>query len=130
MKIPNAPIERDPIGTEVWVEIPLVPVSVNHYVKHTRSGRHFITSEAKTFLKAVEICAGKKQIRGEEYALLVHVFFGKGQRGDGDNLWKLIADGLVKAGVIHSDAAVKDWHLLLSRDPQNPRTLIMAKVIG
>jgi Holliday junction resolvase RusA-like endonuclease len=52
---------------------------------------------------------------------------GKGERGDGDNFWKCIADGLVDAGVIHSDAAVSEWHLYVRRDRDNPRTVIEVK---
>lgn len=61
------------------------------------------------------------------YALTVTVFLGDKERGDGDNNWKCIADGLVKAGVIHSDARVRIWHLEVEDgDRENPRTLICA----
>ena len=62
--------------------------------------------------------------RRTEYILRAVVFLGAGQRGDGDNFWKVIADSLTFAGVIHSDAAVKDWHLYVRRDRERPRTEI------
>ncbi len=112
--------------------IPLVPPSVNHYVKHTRLGRHYVTREGLEFKKAVAIFARGQVVTAKRYELEAVIYLGHGQRGDGDNFWKVIADGLVEARVIHSDAAVEDWILRKRRDPKNPRTevTIRAKVKG
>lgn len=104
--------------------VPLVPVSVNHYVKHTRTGRHYVTKAGKAYKQAVAICAAGRSVVGKMYCVDVIVYLGKGQRGDGDNLWKCIADGLQEAGVIHSDAAIKVWGMKVERDRENPRTEI------
>jgi Holliday junction resolvase RusA-like endonuclease len=128
----------------IILEIPFTPPSVNHYKKpitlRTSNGPRLsfaLTPEAEAFRDAVAIfarrqtlipatAAEKKQIR---YALTVALFLGKGDRGDGDNYWKCIADSLVNAGVIHSDARVRKWHLEVEDDErENPRTLIIASV--
>jgi len=129
----------------VVIEIPFTPPSVNHYKKpvtlRTRNGpqKSFaLTAEAMAFLDAVHIlsrgqtlvpstAAAKEQIR---YALTATVFLGKNERGDADNFWKCIADGLVRAGVIHSDARVRSWHIEVEDGQRDrPRTLICASVM-
>lgn len=86
--------------------VPLLPPSVNHYVKHTRSGRHYVTREAKAFKAAIPMCCSNKQIRHKWYSIEIYVNLGKGDKIDLDNCAKVILDGLVEGGQIHSDAAV------------------------
>jgi crossover junction endodeoxyribonuclease RusA len=102
---------------------------VNHYVKHTRTGRHYVTAEAKAYKSAIAIFARGRSVahRKAVYSLEVVVYLGFNQRGDGDNFFKVIADGLKDAGVIHSDAAVKGWHIDVQRDRTNPRTEITVR---
>lgn len=107
---------------ELCFSVPLIPPSVNHYVKHTRSGKHYVTAEARAFKQAVAIFASGRSISAKEYSLEIRVFFGKGQKGDGDNLFKVPADGLKECGAIHSDAAIKRWSIEVDRDWENPRT--------
>ncbi len=107
--------------------VPLVPPSVNHYWKHTRSGRHYVTQEGRAYKEAVAMCARGKRVRAKRYELEAVIYLGHGQRGDGDNFWKVIADGLVDAGVIYSDAAVTDWILRKRRDARSPRTEITVR---
>lgn len=107
--------------------VPLVPPSVNHYVKHTRAGRHYVTAEGRAYKEAVALFARGQSLRAKRYELEAAIYLGHGQRGDGDNFWKVIADGLVEAGVIHSDAAVSDWILRKRRDRRNPRTEITVR---
>lgn len=104
--------------------VPLVPPSVNHYVKHTRSGRHYVTKEAKAFKEAVAIFARGKSAIAKRYEVEIAIFLAKRQRGDGDNFAKCVLDSLVSAGVIHSDAAVKKVSITKDRDWKNPRTEI------
>lgn len=115
--------------SQLNIVIPLVPPSVNHYKVRTRKGVTFVTAEAKAFKTAVAVFAGGRSLISKEYELDVTVYFGKRGKGDGDNLWKCIADGLKDAGVIHSDAAVKRWVMQLDRDWDNPRTDITVKAI-
>jgi crossover junction endodeoxyribonuclease RusA len=92
----------------VEIIIPLLPPSVNHYVKHTRDGRHYVTKEAKAFKEAVALFSKGQQIRLAAYYIEIWFNLGKNTRLDLDNAPKLVLDGLVDAGVIHSDAAVTD----------------------
>ncbi len=109
------------------ITVPLVPPSVNHYWKHMRSGRHYVTAEGRAYKEAIALFARGRSVAAKRYELEAVIYLGHGQRGDGDNFWKVIADGLVDAGVIHSDAAVTDWILRKRRDRSNPRTEITVR---
>lgn len=113
--------------SEISFTVPLVPPSVNHYVKHTRSGRHYVTQEAKAFKAAVIIFAARKAVVAKRYAVVCSIYLGKGGRGDVDNFGKCVLDSLVSAKVIHSDAAVASFMLEKFRDPENPRTEITVR---
>jgi crossover junction endodeoxyribonuclease RusA len=115
--------------TSLSLTIPDIPPTVNHYVKHTRDGRHYQTTEGKEFKQLIAIISAGRDVRAKRYELEVTVYLGHGQRGDGDNFWKCLADGLVKAGVIHSDAAVSDWIMHVRRDRDNPRTEITIRAL-
>jgi Holliday junction resolvase RusA-like endonuclease len=119
------------------IEIPLTPPTVNHYKKpaiHRRTGVKMmvLTRQAKAYKDAVAIFARGETLapateserRKTKYKLQATVYLGYKQRGDGDNFWKCLADGLVEAGVIHSDAAVTDWRIFVDRDRDNPRTVV------
>jgi Holliday junction resolvase RusA-like endonuclease len=126
--------------TSLRIEIPLVPPTVNHYKKPAiirRRGQppvkgQVLTAEAKAYKAAVAIFAHGETLapakeserRKTKYMLQATVYLGHNQRGDGDNFWKCLADGLVEAGVIHSDAAVTKWHIDVARDRANPRTVV------
>ena len=86
--------------------VPLIPPSVNAYVRHTRKGRHYVSEEALAFKRAVPICAKQRQVRHKYYAIEIYVNLAAGQKIDLDNCSKVILDGLVEGGQIHSDAAV------------------------
>lgn len=126
--------------TEVEMTIPFTPPSVNHYKKPRAGGRGFyVTKEGLAFKSAVCLLAkgrtlspiSKSDRTKVRYGIWVKVFLGKGERGDGDNFWKCIADGLVDADVIHSDARVKLWHLEVEdEDRENPRTEISVEIIN
>lgn len=112
--------------------VPLVPPSVNHYKVKTKRGITYVTKEAKAFKAAVAIFAMGQSIADpkRKYGLNVTVYLGKGKRGDGDNFFKCIGDGLKEAGVVHSDAAIKVWTINVERDWANPRTEITVAVLA
>ncbi len=130
----------------VHIVIPyLIPPTVNHYKKpiqkHLRDGSRVqsfaVTPEAQAFKDAVAIFAHGQTIapqldsqrRTVRYRLDALIVLGAKQRGDGDNFWKCLADGLTEAGVIHSDARVSVWNLELDdQDRHNPRTEITASL--
>ena len=121
------------------------PPSVNHYKQpvtfHTPSGprKSFkLTGEAQAFRDMVAILARRRTVSPPttrerqlvRYALTCTVYLGEGDRGDGDNFWKCIADSVENAGIIHSDARVRRWHLDVEDcDRDNPRTEIRAERI-
>jgi crossover junction endodeoxyribonuclease RusA len=118
--------------------VPLVPPGVNNYVKHTRSGRHYVTDNARAFKDAVIILARGKSVIGRAFQVEAVVYLGHKQKGDVDNFGKLILDALADAGVFQkanlrrplvtptqlSDAHVSDLILRRRRDVDNPRTEI------
>lgn len=128
-----------PLVKPIIFEVPgLTPPSVNHYKvpwwnHRTQRIEYKITAEAIAFMEAVAIFARGQSLapktpaerRKIRYALVVTVFLGKGEHGDGDNYWKCVGDALEDARVIHSDGRVRSWHLEVDDgDRENPRTLI------
>lgn len=119
-----------------------VPPSVNHYRQpFVRKGRlhWFVKPEAQMFkLMVRDAAAGRtvapvttRERNKVRYGLSVRVVLGPAQRGDGDNMWKCIADGLVDAGVIHSDARVKRWLLEVDdTERREARTEISVEVLN
>ena len=147
-RTPAAPLKprdssSEPSQQSVRITVPLIPPSVNHYKMRTRKGVTFVSHEAKAFKDAVIIfarqanadllldwnCLPESRLRKIRYELEARVYFGKDQKGDGDNLWKCIADGLKEARVIHSDAAVSDWIMRVRRDWGAPRTEITVTIL-
>jgi hypothetical protein len=132
----------------VSLTIDMLPPSVNHYKEpikiRTSTGLRTsfaLTPEAILFRDLVWIASrtcgtiapdpmDKKLRREVRYALYVTLYLGKGERGDGDNFWKCIADSVAHAGIIHSDARVRRWCLDVEDcDRENPRTEITAERI-
>ena len=119
--------------------VPLVPVSVNHAYSpivytgkdgYSHRGRK-LTAEAKAFKDAVAIFAKNRTVapatdkerRKVKYAVQIDVYLGIGQRGDADNFGKNSIDGLVSAGVIHSDAFISSCLITVHKeDRYNSRT--------
>lgn len=114
--------------------IPLVPPSVNMYVRHVCKGRfavHYVTPQAKSFWEAVAICSRRQKVGDDksEFDIIITVYLGKGQKLDWDNIPKCVGDGLTKAGVIHSDAAIMQGLVRKRRDRKNPRTEVIVRVL-
>lgn len=107
--------------------VPLVPPSVNSYVRHTRKGRHYVSKEAKAFKEAVAIFGRGQTIRAESYEVRLSIYLGRNGRGDADNFGKVCLDGLVEGGIIRSDADVDRLTIEKFRDRENPRTEIEVK---
>ena len=122
--------------------VPWLSPSVNHYWQptmytdrcgYTRRGRK-LSKEARAWKDAVAIFARGQTVAPESererkktrYRVKIDVYFGPGNRGDGDNFAKGCLDGLENAGVIHSDAAIETCEITVHRDersnPDNPRT--------
>ncbi len=85
-------------GLHIAFTVPFVPPGVNHYVKHTRSGRHYVTLEAKGFKEEVARFSRGRSVRAKLFAVSLKIVLGKGDRGDIDGFPKLCLDGLSDAG--------------------------------
>lgn len=117
----------------------LIPPSGNHLKRPCKYiGRdgslHLgfkLTRETKAYYDAVAIFAGGQTVAPEtdaerrraRYTVEVDVYLGERQRGDADNFLKCGIDGLVRAGVIHSDANVYQSLARVHKDERdNPHT--------
>ena len=131
---------RGACGCEVRLVIPLEPPSGNHYKKVRHIEGHglgwYHTKEAKAWFEAVKaIFPASAMLITENHFIhcgLQHeveytVYQGHGSRGDVDNYAKVILDGLVRAGVLRSDATVVDLICHKRRDRENPRTEIIVR---
>lgn len=87
-----------------WLEICLpYPPSVNHYWKHTRQGRHYISKAGRQFKSiATEICKQFDPFDGP-VEIRIEIYFPDNRARDLDNLPKGIFDSLVDAGLIKDD---------------------------
>ena len=103
--------------------VPLVPPSVNSYVRHARTGRHYISSEAARFKRSFSLF-GKHCIRWKQYGVSIKIYLARKQKGDLDNFAKCVIDGLVEAEIIDSDAKIVELKMEKHRDINNPRTEI------
>lgn len=118
--------------------VPLVPPGVNHYVKHTRSGRHYVTAEASAFKQAVAIYARGRSVQGKSFSVTLMIVLGKGDRGDVDGFPKLVLDGMADCGIFEdrkgkrvSDAYVRDLRVILDCDarPEHGSTEITVEAL-
>jgi Holliday junction resolvase RusA-like endonuclease len=115
---------------EVTLTIPCIPPTVNHYWIRRRDGRgYFLSPNARAFKETVAIFARGAKLEGKQYALDAVVYLGKRQKGDGDNFLKPIGDSLQKAGIIQSDAKIKDWRIRVDRDWEQPRTVLTVRIL-
>ena len=127
------------LPTEVRFTVPLVPPSVNHYKTPVqRCGRdgltrqgYVVSAEALAFKQAVAVFARGQSLcptsaRDRQlirYSVEVLIALGPNGRGDADNFGKVVCDGLVDAGVIHSDARVRIFQVeVIDDERHNPRT--------
>ncbi|HHF6940351.1 TPA: RusA family crossover junction endodeoxyribonuclease [Haemophilus influenzae] len=84
-----------------WLEIALpYPPSVNHYWRHTRSGRHYISEAGRKF-------------KAEALQILqqFNPFYPDNRNRDPDNINKGLFDSLVASGLIQDDnnKVIKDF---------------------
>jgi Holliday junction resolvase RusA-like endonuclease len=117
----------------VFFVMPMVPPSVNHYVKHTRTGRRYVTGEATAFKQALADFNRGEFVQGRAFSVQIDVTLGKGDRGDVDNFPKLCLDGLADAGAFRdfkgkplSDAYVTKLCVNVDRKtrPEEGQTII------
>jgi crossover junction endodeoxyribonuclease RusA len=115
-----------------------IPPSVNHYVKHTRSGRHIVSNEAKWFKDGLALVVNHRFVLGKAFYVSLVVVLGKGDHGDVDNFPKLVLDGLSAAGAFRnakgeylSDAYVEELLIRVDRKtrPEQGKTIIQVSAL-
>ena len=81
------------------------PPSANHYVRHTRAGKHYVTQAVKTFRLEVWNESKQRRVGLQTGPLVLHIEAHPPdkRRRDADNLVKCTADALQKAGVVADD---------------------------
>lgn len=107
------------------------PPSVNHYWRHTRDGKHYISAEGKAFrAKVLQICrlfdpfAGAVKIKME-------VFYPDKRERDPDNLQKALFDALTASGLIKDDnnKIIKDYRVV-GMDEIRKGGMVVVKIKG
>lgn len=87
------------------------PPTVNHYWKHTKSGRHYVTPKGKAFqLEVWKIGKQFDRLFGA-VSVQVDVYLPDKRRRDIDNLLKALLDGLTASGVIEDDSLIADLRI-------------------
>ena len=131
-KVPSKLRSRSEAENYASIMVPMVPPSVNHYVRHFGGNRHVKTEEAKTFHDHLWISSlSCKPVVAERFHVAITIFLGRKQKGDVDNFPKLVLDTLAKRGMFQdlkgrklSDSHVTKLTVQKSRSVKNPRTVI------
>lgn len=79
------------------------PPSVNHYWKHTRQGKHYITPKGKDYQSAVFLACLAEIPFDKPVSIHLEVYLPDNRKRDLDNLWKVVLDSLSKAQIIADD---------------------------
>lgn len=99
----------------VIITLPYPPTG-NHAVKHTRQGRHYVTSEAKSYYETVTYlvrCANACAMLDGDLTVECDIYPPDRRRRDMDNAWKVLSDACTKAGVWLDDTQIN--RLVLER---------------
>lgn len=103
------------------------PPSANRYWRTTRTGRVYVSPEAKAYKAKVALrFAGRKPMHGPVRVML-NVFRPKKQ-GDLDNVRKVLYDALEGFAYFDDKQIVED-HAWLGDDKFNPRVVIKIEVV-
>jgi len=118
------------------IEVPCIPVSVNHYKHRARSGHYFVTSQAKGFKDLLASkCLPDKKVFGCEFEVEIHITLGPRKRIDCDNAPKLILDTISRRGMLRNAKTGKpmsDAHVtrLEVRKERGEHSMTTIEIIG
>ena len=91
------------MSRELEIALPFPP-SVNHYWRHTRQGKHYISDKGKRFRElALLACFAELPFDGL-VSVEVKVYLPDRRDRDLDNLWKVIMDSLAHAQILKDDS--------------------------
>ncbi|TCJ96166.1 crossover junction endodeoxyribonuclease RusA [Volucribacter psittacicida] len=114
---------------QLAVNLPYPP-SLNHYWRHTRQGRHYISKAGKTYRDAVLMACVKEKPFQSQVSIHIDVFVPDNRKRDPDNLWKVVLDSLTQANIIEDDC----WQVVprqsidvVAVDKHNPRLVVTIK---
>jgi Holliday junction resolvase RusA-like endonuclease len=120
----------------IKIVVPMEPMGVNHYVRHTRSGAHYKTPEAIAYEQAGAIACRGLAVSAKSYRVRIDIYQGAKKKGDIDGYAKQPLDLLANNGVLldrkgkrSTDAHVTELHMTKQRDHANPRTEIFVEEI-
>lgn len=87
-----------------WLEIAFpYPPSVNHYWRHTRNGRHYVSERGRRYrADVVKICKEFEPFKGAVQVQLL-VYYPDKRKRDPDNLHKAFWDAITESGLIEED---------------------------
>lgn len=115
-----------------WLEIALpYPPSVNHYWRHTRSGKHYISKEGKAFRAEVKkICSLFDPFLGA-VKMRIEIFYPDERNRDPDNTQKALFDALVASGLIVDDnRKINKDYRVISHDEVLKGGMVVVKIKG
>jgi Holliday junction resolvase RusA-like endonuclease len=116
--------------------IPMLPPTVNHYVKHTRNGRHYKTQLALAWEHTFATHRPKDEwVNAKQFRVSIELTFGPKDRMDVDNGNKCVLDAIASYGMLRnvsgrrvSDSYVKRLEVTIldgKKDRANgPKTVI------
>lgn len=98
------------MSEQVKITIPMLPPSVNHYIKHAvvrGKQRHFKTPETEAWERDFGYFVRGQYVIGKRFAVILRFRMGEGDGFDVDNLNKCTLDCAAKAGTIRNKKG--DW---------------------
>lgn len=93
------------MNEQVKIIIPMLPPSVNHYVKHVvvrGQQRHIKTPQTEAWERDFGLFVRGQYVMGKTFAVTLRFRMGEGDGFDVDNLNKCTLDCAAKAGVIRN----------------------------
>ncbi len=110
----------------VVLELPYPP-SGNHMWKHTRAGKHYLTPAALAFYSEVAFIVmadGRKGMITEHVQVTCWLYPPDKRKRDLENAWKVISDGITKAGVWEDDSLVRKLLIEWRAPEKNGRVVV------
>ena len=121
----------------VQFSFPILPPSVNHYLKHKSARIHSLSDAAKAFKDQFPaLVKPGPYIVGVRFQVTIHYWMGPNDRGDIDNFDKLLLDCIAQSGMMRdgkgkelSDAWIKRRTTEIMDSPEDrkigPRTDVL-----
>jgi Holliday junction resolvase RusA-like endonuclease len=107
------------------ITIPGNPISNNHYLTNTRSGRRYTPKKTKEYQNRLQDLLHKHSVKLEGILEVdMTYYFGDKRIRDMDNYSKVILD-CMQGFIYENDNQIKDGHMHVRYDKENPRTEVV-----